>query len=276
MNCSDVQELAELYVLGAVEPQTSAAIEAHLETCDLCQATVDALAGSVEALGVGLPPITPPPALRERILASAKEAAPDPGTPLPNVRRTESPAAGSEPERPRRFMDLWPRLAAAAAVLLLALSGWLSVQNAELRREIRAAREEIARMESYEQALAIMQDAVQEGGALVSVEGTDVAPSARGTLYAPPHGQQAVLAVSGLPPQPGAAGYQLWLIKGDRRLNGGYFEPEPDGRCLMKIEAPMPLEQFDAFGITNEQRGGSPEPHGTRYMWGRNQPPQAT
>jgi anti-sigma-K factor RskA len=74
--------------------------------------------------------------------------------------------------------------------------------------------------------------------------------------------------ISGLPLQAGE-GYQLWLIRGDTRTNGGYFEPEPDGKCVLMVSAPMPLEEFDAFGITNEQRGGSPAPQGKRYMWGR-------
>jgi len=169
------------------------------------------------------------------------------------------------------FRSLWPRLATAAAVALLFVSGWLGLRFANLQQEVSAAREELSRLESYEQALEIMQAAVVEGGALVAVQGTDMAPEARGMLYVPLHGHHGVLTVSGLPPQPGAGGYQLWLIRGDTRTNGGYFEPEASGKCLMKVEAPMPLEEFDAFGITNEQRGGSHEPHGKRYMWGRNQ-----
>ncbi len=268
MNCSDVQELAELYVLGALEPQVSGDIEAHMADCNLCHDTMDSLATSVEALVLGLPAVEPPSGLRQRVLniptsdanLGDRKTAPGPA----------SEAIGSEPQRNGFLLSVWPRLATAAAVLLLLIAGWFGMQNAELHGEVKAARDEMGRMQEYEQALAIMQQSLQDGGALVSVVGTEMAPGAKGMVYVPAHGQQGVLTISGLPPQSGDWGYQLWLIRGDTRMPGGYFEPEPSGRCLMKIEAPMPLEQYDSFGITNEQRGGSPEPHGKRYMWGRN------
>jgi anti-sigma-K factor RskA len=268
MSCNDVQELAELYAVGAVQPDHAAEIASHIAECALCRSTVESLASSVAALRIGLPDVDPPASLRQRILNIPRaDAAPIAPAPVPVGRRE------SRDPRQRRpfFLSVWPRLATAAALLLLLLSGWLGMQNTELRAEIRAARDELARAQEYEQALAIMQQAVQEGGALVSVEGTEMAPTAKGMVYAPAHGSQGVLTISGLPPQSGDWGYQLWLIRGETRMNGGYFEPEPSGRCLMKIDASLPLDQFDAFGITNEQRGGSPEPHGKRYMWGRNQ-----
>ncbi len=269
MNCSEVQELAELYVVGALEPEVAADVEAHLTECALCRGTVESLAGPVEALRLGLPPVAPPAALRERILGIPYQGAAAVAHPaLVGERQDAGEAQSASGGLLRR---LWPRLATAAALCLLLVSGWLGMQYAELRGEVQTARAELARLQAYDQALAIIQQAVQDGGAVVSVEGTEMAPTARGMVYAPLHGREGVLMVVGLPPQPGDWGYQLWLIRGDTRLPGGYFEPEPSGRCLLKIDAPMPLDQFDSFGITNEQRGGGPEPKGKRYMWGRNQ-----
>ncbi len=269
MNCSEVQELAELYVVGAVEPAVAAEIGAHVSRCALCRRTVDSLAAAVEAVGLGSPSAEPSAALRERILNIPYAVAKTGPDPVLASDRTEAraPRLGSG----SFLLTVWPRVATAAALGLLLLSGWLGVQYAGLRGEITAARAEMERLQAYEQALVIIQQAVQEGGALVSVEGTEMAPTARGIVYAPLHGRQGVLTISGLPPQPNDWGYQLWLIRGETRMPGGYFEPEPSGRCVMKIDAPMPLDQFDSFGITSEQRGGSPEPKGKRYMWGRKQ-----
>jgi anti-sigma-K factor RskA len=266
MNCADVQDLAELFVLGAVEPEVAEAIEEHLTECEACRRTIAELSSTAEALRLAVPAVAPPAGLRQRLLdTAAAEARP---RPLPGV--------GLESNRPLRpaprfsfLLHLWPRLATAALLVLLVTSGWLAVQYGELRGELRVAREEQKRTDEYEQAMLIMQRAVQQGGAMVSVDGTENAPDAKGMVYALPRDGHGVLMIDRLPRLSGDQGYQLWLIRGDTRTNGGYFEPEPNGRCIMMIDAPMPLEDFDAFGVTNERRGGSPEPHGSRVMWGR-------
>jgi hypothetical protein len=244
--------------------------------CPVCRQRVAALTPAVEALALAVPGASPAPSLRQRVLdAVAAELGPARGV---AARSAPIPLRGPMPGAPGRtwvLTRIWPRVATVAALALLVLSGWLGLRNAELDAEVRAARtdlratrDELRRVQEYERAIVIMQQAVQDGGAMVRVDGTENAPGARGVVYAPPQGRQGVLAVSGLPHHAGE-GYQLWLIRGDTRLNGGYFEPQPDGKCLVVVEAPMPLGEFDAFGITNEQRGGSPAPQGKRYMWGR-------
>jgi anti-sigma-K factor RskA len=284
MNCSELRELADLYLVGAVEPDVANAIDQHLAECEACRQHVAELAPSTEALSISVPSVAPPAALRQRLIETASAestarhgAASEEGSYVHAELATLGSATSATAlwARGPALFNAWPRLAVASVLVLLIMSCWLAYQSAELgaeigavRDELRAARHEIQRVRAYEQALGIMQDAIHEGGAMMRVDGTDNAPGARGMMYAPPNGRRGVLAVSGLPSQTGE-GYQLWLIRGDTRTNGGYFEPEFDGKYLLVVDAPAPLEEFDAFGITNEQRGGSLTPQGKRYMWGR-------
>lgn len=63
------------YVLGALEPDEIAAVEAHLESCARCRERVAAARADADLLLLTAPPVTPPPALRDRVLARVHAAA---------------------------------------------------------------------------------------------------------------------------------------------------------------------------------------------------------
>ena len=105
---------AGAYVLGAMAVPEREAFEAHLTTCATCREEVDDLRPAAEALPMASPPMTPPPALKDRIMAEVEREAALLG------------AAGAGADRPeraerRRFGRLggW-RLAPVAAALLIA------------------------------------------------------------------------------------------------------------------------------------------------------------
>jgi hypothetical protein len=77
--CQEVRPLLGGYVLGALEPDETAMVRAHLEVCRACAAEYDELAGLPELLDLGsrvqhrAEPV--PPGLEERLLdAVAREA----------------------------------------------------------------------------------------------------------------------------------------------------------------------------------------------------------
>lgn len=72
MNHEVLQELPELYVLGALAEEERQAIEAHLPTCQACAASVRELLKVTEGLGIVVEPRDPPARLRERVLSAAQ------------------------------------------------------------------------------------------------------------------------------------------------------------------------------------------------------------
>lgn len=67
---AEAEELAALAVLGALEPQSRARLEHHLDGCAQCRATAQGYARAVSVLPDSLEPATPSPELRRRVLAA--------------------------------------------------------------------------------------------------------------------------------------------------------------------------------------------------------------
>jgi anti-sigma-K factor RskA len=111
---------AGAYVLDAMPARERAEFESHLATCTTCQADVDELRPAAEALPMASPPMLPPPALKDRIMAEVEREA---------ALLAQAGPAADRPEPARRRFRLpvltgW-RLAPVAAALLIigALAG---------------------------------------------------------------------------------------------------------------------------------------------------------
>ena len=69
MNCTELQELAALRALGVLEPSETARLDAAIAHDPDARAEVAAITDAAAALARLAPAKTPPPALRERLLA---------------------------------------------------------------------------------------------------------------------------------------------------------------------------------------------------------------
>src|SRR5919197_3727619 len=73
MRCDDVQELLELYALGALDADEHAEVAAHLASCPTCQRLADELADVATALPQALAAASPlrmPATAKARLLQS--------------------------------------------------------------------------------------------------------------------------------------------------------------------------------------------------------------
>src|SRR5262245_29359864 len=116
-------DAAGAYVLGAMTPREREDFEHHLASCPACREDVDELRPAAEALPMASPPVLPPPALKDRIMAEVEREAALLAQAGPAADR---PAAAPSPRRRFRLPALtgW-RLAPVAAALLIvgALAG---------------------------------------------------------------------------------------------------------------------------------------------------------
>lgn len=70
---SDHEDLLAPYLLGALEPEERARVEAHLDECSECQAELENLSAAVLALDLASAE-APPPDLRGRVMTQIKPA----------------------------------------------------------------------------------------------------------------------------------------------------------------------------------------------------------
>jgi anti-sigma-K factor RskA len=103
------------YLLGALPARDAEECERHLKECGLCQAQARWLTPAVEQLPQNVPPVAPPPGLRERVMAEVRDEEP--------ARSGQASSASPGPswiERIGASFRRRPLVGVAAAVLLIA------------------------------------------------------------------------------------------------------------------------------------------------------------
>jgi anti-sigma-K factor RskA len=109
------------YLLGALPSDERERFERHLATCPECRREVEELSVAADALPSAAPPVTPPPELKQRIMAVV-----DAEASLLAAAGSRADAPEAPPRRERRgfFARRWsfrPAFALAASALLLAV-----------------------------------------------------------------------------------------------------------------------------------------------------------
>jgi anti-sigma-K factor RskA len=235
----EVDDLVAAFSLGAVSDVEGALVRSHLPDCPECQATLLRMTEVVAVLPLSLEEIAPPDGLRERLLASAGEAAPRGAVmtgSLGNDARGRDERRRPASDRGRllflRRVPSWAPVA-AAAVLLVAMFGWnLSLQNRPAAPS------------------ATMQATL-----------VDTSRSGVGTITYLRDQHLALVSFHALSAPRPDKNYELWVIpKGGRPQPAGVFLPEPDGTKTLVIN--RPINHGDTIAVTQEAPGGAPQPTG--------------
>lgn len=252
----NLHALTGAYVLDALDAEERAAFEAHLPGCHDCRAEVASLRETATTMAVA-DAAPPPPEMRHAVLAriartpqlppqvgSDVPAATTPADATPLAEEAPSPVLPLRRRRSRSsWLASWPVTAAAAAVaLVLAVGGTLLVQAQRASQLSAATQAEVVRivsapdMVSHELGLGTHLVMSQDLGA-AAVMGDDV-------------------------PMPGHAGmvYQVWMMHTDGSMAAGPTFMPHDGEVTAVVEGD--LSDVAAFMVTEEPRGGSPEPTG--------------
>jgi anti-sigma-K factor RskA len=260
MSDSHVEDLLDLYALGALEPDEVHAVEVHMETCARCAGMAAEATRVTQLLAWAPEQRTPPADLQAKIRRRVEGLA---ALERPRELANQSFSAASlTPKRaeyhPRwRLPAPWIRVALTLGMLLLlALGGW----NVVLWQRLGMLQGEVAR----QQEVAALLRA--PGARVVTMAPQPAAPSARGNLIIDPAGTEAVLIAAGLPTLPDNQAYQLWLAEGQARTSAAVFQSDAEGATTLLVRSPKPLHSYTGCGITIEPAGGSPQPTGERVL----------
>ena len=152
-----VHDLTAAYALDALEPDEARGYERHLAGCERCREELASLQATAGALAYGAEPARPPAALRERILAQAREE-------RPNV----------VPLRSRSWTRPLAAVTAAAAAAAIGLAVW----NVSLHHDLTHAREALRGI-----PLTGANGSVVVGGAGGALVVSDLAAAPAGKTY---------------------------------------------------------------------------------------------
>jgi len=238
MSTVHISDTIPAYTLGILEDAEQEEVRRHLSGCAACQEEVRAYQQVLEQLPMAVPQRNPPLYLRAAILQRAAAAAPAP-------RRAARPAWLAWLSHPLSPAAGWLALILIVVLAGISLSQWQQLQiPAAAVTPTQASDFRLVHMSSPPNGQAT-------GLLVISDEGTF------GTLV-----------VDGLEPLGPAQQYQLWLVKDGQRSNGGVFSVQDDGYGVLKIDSPLPLIQYQTFGVTIEPFGGSPGPTGKKVLGG--------
>jgi anti-sigma-K factor RskA len=221
------EDAAGAYVLGAMPSRERDEFEAHLATCAVCQEEVDDLRPAAEALPMASPPMQPPTALKDRIMAEVEREGELLG------------AAGAGADRPERterrrrgrgWLSGW-RLAPVAAALLIAgvLAGALLTGSASRTIDFEGQSAQLEVEDDHATLVAENLPAPPEGRVYevwVMPKGSDT-PQPTDVLFTPRGDGSAVAAI------PGSVDDIQQVLVTDEPRQGS---DEPTGDLLMSAE----------------------------------------
>jgi anti-sigma-K factor RskA len=222
------------YALGALDAEDARLLEAHLQTCEACQAELVRYREISDNLLMTVPPRQPSPALRKRLQSR-----------LPSARSAQRAT------RPRLAWSFGQLAIAGALVLLFAMNLFSFVQMRDFQRQSQNSQAVLA-MLAYPgtQSLPISEESVS------------------GTVLLDRDRNSAAVVVWNLPGVTAAQTYQIWLIQPDgHRVSAGVFRPRADlPYTTQPVFASQNLSSFVGMGVTIEPAGGSSQPTGPRVF----------
>ncbi len=230
-----VLDLLPALALGSLEANEVQRVEEHLSSCLICRRESAAFERVAEQLACAIPPVEPPPELRNRLMERVHTLRPQP-QPLQTL-----------PSSSRRGR-LLPAWGWAGLLLLLALAAF----NLLLWQRV-------DQMDYFTTA---------GGFRAVPLNPSDTASSATGYVLVSMDGEDGALVVDGLPPLAEGQQYQLWLVRDGEKISGAVFSTDEHSYGGTRIRAPRSLLDYSAAVITIEPEGGSPQPAGVQVLGG--------
>ncbi len=217
-------DFAGAYVLRAMAADEREEFEAHMAECTICREEVAELLPAAEALPMASPPMIPPVALKDRIMAEVEREA--------QLLAQAGPSADRpEPARPRRsrswsWLSGW-RLAPIAAALLIA---------------------------------GVLVGTALNGTDTRTVNAQVKAPGASAQLQVA--GDKATLVAQNLPAPPEGRVYEVWVRRKGSMTPAPtdvLFMPRADGAAVAAIPS---VDGIAQVLVTDEPPAGSDKPTG--------------
>ena len=263
---AEIADRLERYVLDQLPEPERREVEEHLRACGTCAKDVHELRAALVGVAESVPPVTPPAALRERVLAAV-------ATEQQETARRERRVGIVQPPSRR----LWGMLPLAAAAVLVLAIGAVAFRIDRSRRELAG---DLSRLQTLNVDLQerLTRFAAQTDLALsiltaadmreIPLEGRESAVAAAARAYWSP-GRGLLLVADRLPAPPAGRIYQVWIIEGGQPVSAGLLGEEPGNRGMLIVTPPRPGTGASVtVAVTDEPPGGLQAPSGTIRLAG--------
>lgn len=257
-----LQELASLYVLGALEGAELREFESALARDPELRQFVTGLHPAVEAVAGAIPAVVPPPELRARILARIE---PQKVLSLPD-RLPDRPLAASLATAVWWWRALSAGLAAVCLVLLVSdrqLRQTLASQNQQLGQFQQLAQSLEAATNDLNHAVLALRESNRLANLRISMLNSLVADAPKTvavTLW--DYQQEAgVFVVQNLKALPDSEDYELWVMDEHQTpVPAGVFHMDASGTTRMEFHPNREIKTPGQFCVTEEVKGGVASP----------------
>jgi hypothetical protein len=277
MDHRQTQALLEGYTLGVLEDDERRVVERHLAGCAECRRLADDLAATVDLLPLALAaasPLRPPTGLKNQVLGAVQVPSQTPLVsdapvngetlePAPNVTNVIAARPEIVPRRARR----WSTVAAAAAVVVLALSLAWGVRLSEALDNERALRERVAAHFTQQQEIVLEVVDADDATRLI-LRSPDPNSRAYGKIFTRPDLPHVVAMAARLPLPPDGQTYHLWLTSEGRTFLAGVLPVNDQGFGLLTFDADRNGPVYEAARLTLQAVGAEAPGGQTVLTWG--------
>jgi anti-sigma-K factor RskA len=259
------------YALGQLSQDERRDVETHVRECESCAADLRELAVVMEGIALSVEPVTPPPALKQRVLSSLASQPQE-----PRRRSVDSNVVAMPPYGVKIRRGVHPGWLAAAAVVILGL-GAVLYSFIETRRlliddvqEAQAMAVDLQRRldlyaEQADLAVSILTAADMQPIAMSGKENA-TASTAR-AYWSPTRG--LLIVANDLPMPPPGRIYQVWVIGGGKPFSAGLLGDQGAGRGMLIAPPPGGVAPGAVtVAVTDEPPGGLPAPSGSIRLAG--------
>lgn len=242
--CAQVRDELGSWALGALAPEESLAVEAHLAGCDACRDEASAYGGVTALLPLGLPPVSPSQAARQALMdriadeQMAVAAAQAQVTALPPVPpKPDAPSSGARDGRRFHWSQL---LVAPLAIALLVMTVW----SLELQDQLD---DTDSRGDTTSLATTMLPDGFQTFNLKSSCEKCQSA----GTLLANPEQAGALMVAWDLDP---SQVHEVWCEEGDgSRVLVANLNVSESGEVVQPLVFDQPIAGYSRIYVVNAE-----------------------
>jgi len=258
MNTTEYIEsgILEAYALGMLSHQESLEVEAHRREHSGIHTELLGIEEAIEVYATRYAKI-PPVGMEASIMEAIRAINPTPKTDVSSP--TPGPSANSFNWKLPLGVLLFGLLGSLAFAFTNfqnknKLADRVEQQNTEMATQKSECDDVKAENTSLEQQLLFLRSTDNQ---TIRMNGTDKAPEAFATIYWNQKNNESYLDVNSLPIPPAGKQYQLWAIVDGKPVDMKVFDVVADNNQLQKVEF---IEKPQAFAVTLEDAGGSPEP----------------